>query len=215
MSRSVAFLLTPLPIIDMQALIGSVDREDMAVATGSRSKIFNTSTGFTKPLLEVSYLFRTSGQVLGVSLTGALAQSILREELRERIHGPGAEEVRRLQFDHGIPLMIAIVPPKLIREIRHTTSIIRKLEPELRDAASSSWAVALRAVFICNATISFAMLLSCLPIQEFELPYVPVLDTPKRQVDLNLTVEMQKHLGGYRKANDSGRHWIGRGRCRA
>jgi hypothetical protein len=194
MSRSVAFLLTPLPIIVIQALIGSVDHEDMAVATGSRFKTFNPLTGFTKPRLVVSYLFRTSGQVLGVSLTGALAQSILREELRERIHGPGAEEVRRLQFDHGTPLMIAIIPPKLIREIRHTTSIIRKLEPELRDAASSSWAVALRAVFICNAAISFVLLFSCWPIQEFELPYVPVLDTPKRQVDLNFTVEYAEAL---------------------
>jgi len=126
------FSLASIVTTTLIALIGSVDHEDMAVVTG------------------ISYLFRTSGQVLGVSLTGALAQSILREELRKRIHVPGAEE--------------------LIREIRHTTSIIRDLEPELRDAASSSWAVALRAVFICNAAISFGMLLSCLPIQEFELP---------------------------------------------
>lgn len=114
------------------ALISSVDREDIAVATG------------------ISYLFRTSGQVLGVSLTDALAQSILRKELRERIRGPGAEE--------------------LIRDIRHTTSIIRTLEPELRDAAASSWAIALRAVFICNAVVAFGTLLSCLPIQQHELP---------------------------------------------
>lgn len=41
----------------------------------------------------VSYLFRTTGQVLGVSLSGALTQAILSKELGERITGEGAEEV--------------------------------------------------------------------------------------------------------------------------
>ena len=41
----------------------------------------------------VTYLFRTSGQVLGVSLSGALLQAVLTNKLRERITGPGAIEV--------------------------------------------------------------------------------------------------------------------------
>ncbi|KAF8313421.1 MFS general substrate transporter [Clavulina sp. PMI_390] len=113
-------------------LISSVSREDMAVATG------------------ISYLFRTTGQVLGVSMSGAIAQSILRTQLRDRIHVPNADE--------------------LISQIRHSTSIIRTLEPELRDAAVHSWAIALRAVFIFNACFAFLSMLACLPIQEFELP---------------------------------------------
>ncbi|KAF8313422.1 MFS general substrate transporter [Clavulina sp. PMI_390] len=124
----VASVLTTLLI----GLISSVSREDMAVATG------------------ISYLFRTTGQVLGVSMSGALAQSILRTQLRERIHIPNADE--------------------LIREIRHSTSIIRTLEPELQGAAVNSWAIALRAVFIFNASVAFLSMLACLPIQEFELP---------------------------------------------
>ena len=44
-------------------------------------------------LMVVSYLFRTTGQVLGVSLSGALTQAILAKELGERITGEGAEEV--------------------------------------------------------------------------------------------------------------------------
>jgi hypothetical protein len=44
-------------------------------------------------LILVSYLFRTTGQVLGVSLSGALTQAILAKELGERITGEGAEEV--------------------------------------------------------------------------------------------------------------------------
>lgn len=42
----------------------------------------------------VTYLFRTTGQVIGVSLSGALLQAILTTKLRERIHGPNAIEVR-------------------------------------------------------------------------------------------------------------------------
>lgn len=50
----------------------------------------------------VSYLFRTTGQVLGVSLSGALAQGILRKDLRERIHIPDAEEARYCALDTSV-----------------------------------------------------------------------------------------------------------------
>ncbi|KAI0370270.1 vacuolar amino acid permease [Pilatotrama ljubarskyi] len=115
------------------AMIASVSREDVAVATG------------------ITYLFRTTGQVIGVSLSGALLQAILTAKLRERIHGPNAIEVR---------------PP-------HSTTIIPELSPELRKAAVDSYADALRVVFICQAAVNFMCFLCCLPIQENPLPYVP------------------------------------------
>lgn len=43
----------------------------------------------------VSYLFRTTGQVIGVALSGALLQSVLLRSLRARITGPGADELIR------------------------------------------------------------------------------------------------------------------------
>ncbi|EGO01838.1 hypothetical protein SERLA73DRAFT_71001 [Serpula lacrymans var. lacrymans S7.3] len=57
------------------AMIASVYKEDMAVATG------------------ITYLFRTTGQVLGVSLSGAILQEVLLRKLRERIRGPGSIEI--------------------------------------------------------------------------------------------------------------------------
>ena len=57
-------------------MIANVAKEDVAIATG------------------MSYLFRTTGQVLGVSLGGALLQYILTKQLRKRITGPEAFEVR-------------------------------------------------------------------------------------------------------------------------
>ncbi|KAJ7179827.1 vacuolar amino acid permease [Mycena crocata] len=57
------------------AMIAGVLKEEMAVATG------------------ITYLFRTTGQVLGVSLSGAILQAVLLQKLRERIQGPGSAEV--------------------------------------------------------------------------------------------------------------------------
>ena len=56
-------------------MIANVAREDVAVATG------------------VLFLFRTTGQVLGVSLSGAILQAVLTKQLQKRITGPGAFEV--------------------------------------------------------------------------------------------------------------------------
>ncbi|PCH41423.1 vacuolar amino acid permease [Wolfiporia cocos MD-104 SS10] len=114
------------------AMIASVAKEDLAVATG------------------ITYLFRTTGQVLGVSLSGALLQAVLTRKLRERIQGPGAIEI--------------------IERIRHSTSVISELNPPLREAAVSSYADALRIVFICQVACNFFCLLCCLPIQENTLP---------------------------------------------
>ncbi|KAJ3002164.1 hypothetical protein NUW54_g5995 [Trametes sanguinea] len=122
------------------AMIAGVSREDVAVATGIAHALATA----------VTYLFRTTGQVIGVSLSGALLQSILTSKLRERIHGPNAVEI--------------------IENIRHSTTIIPELSPELRKAAVDSYADALRVVFICQAAMNFICFLCCLPIQENPLP---------------------------------------------
>jgi len=114
------------------ALISCVSKTDVAVATG------------------LTYLFRTTGQVLGVSLSGTLLQGVLLSKLRQRIHGPNAEE--------------------LISRIRHSTDVIRELDPILRKSAIDSYADALRVVFICQVALSFLTFLSCIAIQENPLP---------------------------------------------
>lgn len=117
------------------AMIAGVEKHDMAVATG------------------ITYLFRTTGQVLGVSLSGATLQAVLLRQLRKRIQGPGSTE--------------------LIYEIQHSTSIITTLPAPLKQAAISSYADALRVVFICQVTWNFLAFLCCIPIQESILPGTP------------------------------------------
>ncbi|KAK7470835.1 hypothetical protein VKT23_002252 [Stygiomarasmius scandens] len=114
------------------AMIAGVLKQDMAVATG------------------ITYLFRTTGQVLGVALSGAILQGVLLQKLRSRIEGPGSAQ--------------------LIEKIRHSTEIIPHLNPEQRTAAIDSYADALRVVFICQAAWNFLSLLWCFFIQENPLP---------------------------------------------
>jgi len=117
------------------AMIAGVAKEDMAVATG------------------ITYLFRTTGQVLGVSLSGTILQAVLQKKLHERITGPGAAVI--------------------IERIRHSTEVVRTLEPQLKEAAVSSYADALRVVFICQTACNILGLLASIPIQENPLPGSP------------------------------------------
>ncbi|KAJ7784551.1 MFS general substrate transporter [Mycena metata] len=124
------------------ALIASVSREDIPVATG------------------LSYLFRTTGQVLGVSLSAALAQTVLARNLRARIRVDGADEI--------------------IARILDSTAYIHTLSPELQEKAKASWARALAVVFYCQIVVALLFLLSTLPIEEYSLPDT-IAGTPVKQ----------------------------------
>lgn len=75
-------------------MIASVTKEDLAVATGSQYFLMHLNQMFVDlDFLSVTYLFRTTGQVIGVSLSGAVLQAVLLNTLRSKITGPGAEEI--------------------------------------------------------------------------------------------------------------------------
>ncbi|KAJ3864896.1 major facilitator superfamily domain-containing protein [Lentinula novae-zelandiae] len=116
------------------AMIAGVLKEDMAVATG------------------ITYLFRTTGQVLGVSISGAIFQAVLLQKLRLRIQGPGSAEIT------------------FTKSCRHSTNIISTLNPLHKVAAIESYGDALQIVFICQAVWNFLAFLWCIPIQENALP---------------------------------------------
>ncbi|GAA6050419.1 hypothetical protein JCM3770_004029 [Rhodotorula araucariae] len=91
------------------ALMASVPHTDMPAVTGCM------------------WLFRTTGQVVGVATTSAILQGTLGRELKERITGKGAA--------------------KLIRAIRADSSILSSLPLEVRLPARAAYAVALRHTF--------------------------------------------------------------------
>ncbi|KAG7528342.1 hypothetical protein FFLO_06219 [Filobasidium floriforme] len=114
------------------ALIGSVKTEDMAVATG------------------ISYMFRTTGQVIGVGITSSIAQSILTKQLTRTLTGPDASEI--------------------ITRIRHSTSSIAELDPATRTLAVDAYSHALHAVFWVQVGLAVAGLLACMGMREVHLP---------------------------------------------
>ena len=54
----------------------------------------------------------------------------------------------------------------------HSTDVIHTLNPRLQQAAVDSYADALRIIFIFQAACNVLSLLTCLPIQEHDLPSV-------------------------------------------
>ncbi|SGY40478.1 BQ5605_C003g02384 [Microbotryum silenes-dioicae] len=73
------------------------------------------------------WLFRASGQVIGVGGASAVFQALLVPALKKRITGPGAAE--------------------LINRIREDSSILNTLEPGLRERVREAFGVAVRGAF--------------------------------------------------------------------
>lgn len=95
----------------------------------------------------MSYLFRTTGQVVGVSLSGALLQAVLKKQLRKRINDED-----------------------LISNIRNQSSIIVDLPNHLRQEAIESYVIALRSVFLFGLAAAIATCFCCFLIENRKLP---------------------------------------------
>nr|XP_019014992.1 multidrug resistance protein fnx1 [Kwoniella pini CBS 10737]OCF53773.1 multidrug resistance protein fnx1 [Kwoniella pini CBS 10737] len=126
-----SFAMGSVTTLTIVALIADVGHEHVAIATS------------------LSYVFRTIGQVLGVALSGALAQAILQKELSARISGPDADET--------------------IAAIRESSASIRYLPEPLKSIAIASYQKALHAVFLCAVILSVVYLLAGLGIREIDM----------------------------------------------
>ncbi|KAK4054525.1 AAA ATPase midasin [Microbotryomycetes sp. JL201] len=134
------------------ALIASVDRSDMATATG------------------LSYLTRYVGQVIGVACSSSLLQSVLSARLHDRI-----KDGRWPSFSIE----------KVIEKIRHVSTSISKLPPDLQRAARTSYHDALRAVFLLNMAMAAICFVSTWFLKEFPLPGSFEEEERQRQQRLN------------------------------
>ncbi|KAF8548481.1 MFS general substrate transporter [Imleria badia] len=94
-------------------------------------------------------VFRGLGQVCGVAVSSALFQSRLNSELQARIQTPDADEI--------------------ISRIRHSTTLVARLPPDLQRAARDSYAASLRAVFFLAACSTLLAYIARLPIPEKKL----------------------------------------------
>ena len=121
------------------------------MAVGEQPSFSRTLDNLTLYLATgISYLFRYSGQVFGVGLSGGVLQGALNAELHKRITGPDA--------------------PKLIERIRKVSTSIPNLEPAVRAQAIESYLIALRWVWILIGSLALLNFILSIFIEEHPLP---------------------------------------------
>ncbi|RUS15717.1 major facilitator superfamily domain-containing protein, partial [Jimgerdemannia flammicorona] len=146
------------------ALLASVDVEDIAVAAS------------------MSYLFRATGGVMGVSICSAVFQALLKSELIANIHGPDADLVGFTftssfysfklgisDFMHGTLITPSLSFPKIIDTARKSVDAIRTLPAEYKDIVIAAYFHGIQCTF--SVVIVFAVLafVSSLFIQKVKL----------------------------------------------
>lgn len=123
-----------------------------AVATGLSYLFRYVSTPLLTRLgiLADVFTYLQVGQVVGVALSSAVLQGVLARELQKRIKGDHAAE--------------------LIDQIRHTSSIVKTLDPKTREAAIAAYSTGLYWVFAANLVVACVGFLCALPLKEYPLP---------------------------------------------
>ncbi|KNZ77606.1 hypothetical protein J132_04973, partial [Termitomyces sp. J132] len=113
------------------ALIANAGPEDQAIATA------------------VSYLFRSLGSVVGVSVGSTIVQEVLRTDLRRRLSGENVEEI--------------------ILHVRESLDYINKLEPVTRVVVRAAYLEAVQATFTFTVGMASLAFLSSIFIKETAL----------------------------------------------
>jgi hypothetical protein len=101
-------------------------------------------------ITSISYLFRSSGGVIGISATSAIFQGFVKSILTERIHGPDAAEIIE-------------IARKSMNQVRHV------LAPEIQEIVIDTYQIAVRYAFYFCICVSVCTLLSTIFIQQFKL----------------------------------------------
>ncbi|PPR05313.1 hypothetical protein CVT26_011572 [Gymnopilus dilepis] len=110
------------------SLIANAGQADQAIATA------------------VSYLFRSLGSVVGLSVGSTIVQGTLRSELRKRLTGADVDEI--------------------IKNVRESLKYIDKLEPETQIIVRSSYEEAIHVTFLFSIIMAACGLLSSIFIKE-------------------------------------------------
>ncbi|PPQ81566.1 hypothetical protein CVT25_013409 [Psilocybe cyanescens] len=124
------------------SLIANAGQEDQAIATA------------------VSYLFRSLGSVVGLSVGSTIAQGTLRSALRRRLSGAG------IDVDEVWHLRIPTRYFKLTMNVRESLKYIDKLDPVIRVEVRGSYEEAIRATLYFSVALAACGLLSSVFIKE-------------------------------------------------
>jgi len=97
-------------------------------------------------VIAVSYLFRSLGVVVGISVSTALVQASLKKYLEEKLQGENVAE--------------------LIRRIRESLDYVDTLDPETRGHVRDAYVKALTVAFVFAAVLGFLTVMCSIFIKE-------------------------------------------------
>jgi hypothetical protein len=123
-------------------------------------------------ITSISYLFRSSGGVIGISATSAIFQGALKEILTKKITGPDAEEVNIFKycsswFHACNPLFLLLQIIEIAR--KSMTEVRSLLPPDPLAIVLDTYQIAVRYSFYFCVLVSVLCIVSTLFIQQFQL----------------------------------------------
>jgi hypothetical protein len=89
-------------------------------------------------LVTVSYLFRSLGQVVALSVGGTIMQNTLRSSLHKHFSGGEAEEVGTITT-YSSPVVYSSWPPQIVRRVRESLRYVDELDSVTRAIVRSSY----------------------------------------------------------------------------
>lgn len=113
--------------------------------------IANAAPDDTAVAIACSYLFRSLGTTLGISISTAVLQQVLRTGLAASL---GDDDDRARQIEEGV---------------RQSLDYIKKLEPEVANLVRECYAVAVQWAYLPVALFAFGALLSSVWVREKKL----------------------------------------------
>jgi hypothetical protein len=159
-----AYTSLTLGVVPILLSTGLITKSTLGISIGLAVGGFGNGIGVTSSLIALlsnstyddqavatacSYLFRSLGSVVGVSLSATVVQQYLRANLREALSGDDAEEISR--------------------RVRESLEYIKTLEPGVRDLVRQSYGHATRASFVMDMSLVSGAMLAAFWIRERKL----------------------------------------------
>ncbi|OTB08391.1 hypothetical protein M426DRAFT_317013 [Hypoxylon sp. CI-4A] len=160
------YALMIVGVVPMVAFTGAVWKSTAGTVVGFAPLAFGGGLSITSTLIAIianatpsdtavavacSYLFRSLGSTIGISVSTAVLQQVLRTSLASSL---GGDSDRAQEIEEGV---------------RQSLDYIRSLEPEVADVVRSCYALAVRWAFLPVIIFAFLALLSSSFVKEKKL----------------------------------------------
>lgn len=110
------------------------------------------------PFNVVSYLFRSLGSVIGLSIGSTLIQTTLRSVLHRTLQGKDVDQVRSQLFD--VKDYIITLLFQIIERVRESLDYLKELDPETQRIVRSAYADAVHSNLVFSVSMAVAAMIA-------------------------------------------------------